>query len=83
MLKMIALAAAVVAGVSVAPMPESVAQAGAQQTYRACMRSIDTMCLPQGPLGPILPEAGTPEYEAYIICYEAQAAYCATLPDAP
>lgn len=82
MLRMIALTAAVAIAASVAPLPGSKAQAS-QETYRQCMHSIDTLCLPQGPLGPILPEAGTPEYEYYITCSEERAAYCATLPDAP
>ncbi|WP_420479864.1 hypothetical protein [Brevundimonas sp. FT23028] len=82
MLKTIVLAAALVVAATVVPVPGSDAQA-ARETYRQCIHNIDNVCLPQGPLGPILPEAGTPEYDDWQTCSAAEAERCASLPDAP
>lgn len=82
MLKTIMLTAALAVAATVAPVPGSEAQA-ARETYYQCIQNIDYVCLPQGPGGPILPEAGTPEYDYWQTCTTAEQERCAALPDAP
>ncbi|WP_291837399.1 hypothetical protein [Brevundimonas sp.] len=82
MLKTIALTAALALSALVAPLPGSEAQA-ARETYRQCMFNAFNACIPQGPLGPQLPDPGSPEEAAYEACMASWTAYCETLPDAP
>ncbi len=80
MLRTIAASTALAALLAFTPAPE--ARAGIDNpAYRQCMANANWYCLPLDSDGfPYIP--GTSEEEAaYQLCYEAAAAYCATLLD--